>query len=176
MLRSLGLVVAALVVGCGCGDAGELDGVGAVELGAVGQPVTSETLGFAAVGEGAAELTAGALARWERATCLDLRVTDDGPHVVTLTEEGFSARTRAGQTTGTWEAAEIRVRPSLAPARRAVVLTHELAHLLALTNDHQPESVMSADDGFAARNQFISSALLARVCRARDCGCFAPER
>lgn len=168
------IAVAALVVGCG--GVGELDGGAPLELASASLSVTGETLGFAA-GEGdAAELTAAVLARWQDATCLDLRVTADGPHAVMLTEDGFSARTRAGQTSGRWEAATIRVRPSLPAPQRAIVLTHELAHLLALTNDHQRESVMSADDGFAARNQFISSALLARVCTVRDCGCFAPER
>jgi len=168
MLRALAL--AALLVGCGEGV--ELD---ALELAAVAQPVTAETLGFAVAGEGAAELAGAVLARWERATCLDLRVTADGPHKVMLTEQGFSARTRAGQTTGTWEAAEIRVRPSLTEWQRSVVLTHELGHLLMLSNDHQPRSVVSEADGFAPENQSISSTLLARICRVRDCGCFAPE-
>ncbi len=167
------IAVAALVVGCG--GVGELGGGAPLELAAASLSVTSETLGFAA-GEGAAKLTGDVLARWEAATCLDLRVSADGPHAVLLTEEGYSTRTRAGQTSGTWEAATIRVRPSLPAPKQAIVLRHEIAHLLALTNEHQRESVMSADEGFAASNQFISSALLARICTVRDCGCFAPER
>lgn len=136
-------------------------------------PPAPAPIGFRAVAR--LDLVGAVLARWERATCLNLPITADGAHEIRFTETGLG-RGRIGQTSGTWENATISVKEKgFSNAQISIVLTHELAHLLAITNDHQPRSVMSADDGFEAHNQLITAPLLARVCEKRECGCFAPE-
>lgn len=122
------------------------------------------------------EIVRAALDRWVAASCLDLQITDTGPHQVLFTTEGFTSPTRIGQTTGTWEAAQIRIRDEgWLDYQIEIVLMHELAHLLAITNDHVDNSVLSESDGFEARNLRISDELLTRVCERRACGCFNPE-
>ena len=151
----------------------------AVEESDIPSPPPPPAIGFSVPSR--PELVQPLLDRWSAATCLELTLSDNGPHSVLFTTDGFSARNRLGQTTGTWDAATIRIRPVQVEAQlpldtqMSIVLMHELAHLLALTNDHVDNSVMSADDGFAARNLNISADLLNVVCERRDCGCFQPE-
>lgn len=140
------------------------------------EPAPAPAMGFRVAAAEKAHLVQAVLARWSAASCLDLELTTDGPHEVLFTTEGFTAPHRIGQTTGTWEAAIIRVRDEgWLNYQIEIVLMHELAHLLAITNDHVDNSVLSETDGFADRNLKISDELLTRVCERRTCGCFNPE-
>lgn len=117
-----------------------------------------------------------ALDRWVAAACIDVAIDPQGPHEILFTTEGFTSPHRIGQTTGRWEAATIRIRDEgWLDEQLVTVLMHELAHLLAVTNDHIDGSVLSEEDGFAPENQFISAELLGLVCERQRCGCFQPE-
>lgn len=140
------------------------------------EPAPAPPMGFRVARPEKTHLVQAVLQRWSAATCLDLAVTADGPHEVLFTTSGFTAAHRIGQTTGTWEAATIRVRDEgWLDYQIEIVLMHELGHLLAITNDHVDNSVLSETDGFAPRNLVISDELLTRVCERRACGCFNPE-
>jgi Zn-dependent protease with chaperone function len=144
--------------------------------------IVPDALTFRAPAEHA-DAVQNVLARWTAATCLDLRVTDDGAHTVTYTNHGFATADRWGQVTGSWTAATIRirtemlVRTSRGPVNQVqeddqrAVLTHELGHLLAMSNAHSAHGLMSDNVG----EDVIDAELLESVCAVRRCGCFNPE-
>lgn len=118
------------------------------------------------------ELVEKALQRWERAMCMRLEITADGPHSIVFKDRVASG----GHIGGTWEAATLQVQThNWVDSQVMVPLMHELAHLFAQTNEHVNDSVLAGEWQFDARNQKISAALLARICTVRDCGCFSPE-
>lgn len=133
-----------------------------------------------------ADAVQAVLDRWVAATCLDLRVSDDGAHAVVYTNEGFASGDRWGQVVGAWSRATIRVRSEMmVPTSRGpfnqiqaddqrLVLTHEVGHLLAKSNDHTARGLLS-EDWFRASEDAINEEMLDAVCSARRCGCFNPE-
>lgn len=164
------LVLVALLFGC-C----ELEGDGAreaVELGELEQEaiIPGESFGFKVTER--EELVRSVLDRWERATCMRFEITDDGPHTIRFADRVPTG----GHIGGTWEAARIDVQThNWTDSQIKVPLTHEIAHLLALTNEHLDRSVLAGEWQFNRSNQVISAPLLAMICRVRECGCFSPE-
>lgn len=130
-----------------------------------------------------ADAVQNVLNRWAAATCLDLRVTDDGAHTVVYTNEGFASGDRWGQVTGSWTHATIRVRTEMLVRTsrgmlnqvqeddQRAVFTHELGHLLTMNNAHTAHGLMSDNVG----EDVIDEELLSTVCAVRNCGCFNPE-
>lgn len=130
-----------------------------------------------------ADAVQAVLDRWSAATCLDLRIADDGAHTVVYTNQGFASGDRWGQVTGSWDRATIRVRTEMMVSTskglfnqvqeddQRAVLTHELGHLLTMNNAHTAHGLMSDTVG----EDVIDSELLESVCALRRCGCFNPE-
>ncbi len=169
-MRKTGIVIAAAVL-FGCCEVTETTDteteLGTAELEAL---VPGESFGFRVTER--KELVQDVLQRWERATCMRLAITDDGPHTIRFKERVATG----GGIHGTWEAAVIDIQTAnWRDSQVKVVVTHELGHLLARTNEHVDNSVLAGEWQFDRRNRVISSALLARVCSVRDCGCFSPE-
>ena len=128
------------------------------------------------------ELAQSVIDRWIAATCLDMRITDDGPHQILFTTEGYVAE-RLGQVTGGWTRATIRVR-DVSPGRgvnwindrvMTVVLAHELGHVLLRSNGHAEGGGVMGYDTLDPKNDIINVKLLKRVCSKNTCPCFNPE-
>lgn len=122
------------------------------------------------------------LARWNAAACLDLVVTDDGPdHRIAFDTGDRMARGRLAQTTGTVANATIRILDDeplpwhYTPEYLETLMMHEVAHLLAYTNDHVRDGALGPGGG----DNTITDATLSRVCSGANplvvCGCYVLE-
>lgn len=115
-----------------------------------------------------------ALARWSSATCRELEmVPEGGQHTVSWGDATTVQAGRLGQTTGSWDAALIQAK-KVTKGATPIILAHEIAHLLARSNDHAEDGVYS-DDPFSAGKDVITAADLTKVCSSFECVCFKPE-
>lgn len=115
-----------------------------------------------------------AISRWSAATCREMKaLPEGGQHTVTWGDKTTIASGRLGQTTGSWDAALIQSK-KITMGATEIILTHELAHLFARSNDHAPDGVYG-DDPFRAGGDQITEADLTKVCASLECRCFQPE-
>jgi hypothetical protein len=120
-----------------------------------------------------ASIVGSALSRWARATCLPLSITSQPDHVILMDDARLIQDGREGQTTGkSWEGTTVVLREGLPTELAAVLLAHEVCHILARTNDHTHTGVCRPR---VSRVALIDEVSLEAVCAARDCGCFRPE-
>lgn len=121
------------------------------------------------------EALTSALLRWSTATCRTLEmVPEGGQHTVKWGDATTIVPGRLGQTTGSWDAALIQSK-KITKGATPIILAHELAHLLARSNDHAVDGVYS-DDPFSEGNDVITEADLTKVCSSFECKCFIPEK
>ena len=120
-----------------------------------------------------AGIVGSALSRWARATCLPLSITSHPDHYIVMDDERLIHDGREGQTTGaSWDGTTVVLREGLPTELAAVLLAHEVCHILARTNEHTDTGVCKSR---VSRLSSIDEASLAEVCAVRDCGCFRPE-
>ena len=120
-----------------------------------------------------AGIVGSALSRWARATCLPLSIASQPDHFILMDDDRLIPDGREGQTTGrSWEGTTVVLREGLPTELAAVLLAHEVCHILAQTNGHTYTGVCRAK---VSRTTLIDDASLEEVCAARDCGCFRPE-
>lgn len=120
-----------------------------------------------------ASIVGSALSRWARATCLPLSITSQPDHVILMDDARLIPDGREGQTTGkSWDGTTVVLREGLPTELAAVLLAHEVCHILARTNDHTHTGVCRPK---VSRLAMIDEVSLEAVCAARDCGCFRPE-
>jgi hypothetical protein len=120
-----------------------------------------------------AGIVGSALSRWARATCLPLSITSQPDHVILMDDARLIPDGREGQTTGkSWDGTTVVLREGLPTELAAVLLAHEVCHILARTNDHTHTGVCRPK---VSRVAMIDEVSLEAVCAARDCACFRPE-
>lgn len=118
-----------------------------------------------------------ALARLRAATCLVVDVSLDAHHLVhfaTPAEMGG----RSGWTTGSWDAANIRLSTGLAADQVCPVLIHEMVHVLRRSNTHPgPDGSFSAPVTHVHSEPVskLTAYDVAAICGVQTCGCQNPE-
>jgi hypothetical protein len=138
-----------------------------------GGPHAERHLDFGYGDPALAGIVGSALSRWARATCLPLSITSRPDHSIVVDDDRLIPDGREGQTTGaSWDGTTVVLREGLTPELAAVLLAHEVCHILARTNDHTQTGVCRPR---VSRLASIDDASLEAVCAARDCGCFQPE-
>jgi hypothetical protein len=117
-----------------------------------------------------------ALARVRAATCLPVDVSFDAAHWVRR-RAAADMGGRAGWTTGSWTAADVKISDSLAASQRCPVLTHEIVHILRRSNAHPgPDGSMT----FPVVHTHVPASRItaediAEICAVQTCGCANPE-
>jgi hypothetical protein len=120
-----------------------------------------------------AGIVGSALSRWARATCLPLSIALQPDHMILMDDARLIPDGREGQTTGrSWDGTTVVLREGLPTELAAVLLAHEVCHILARTNDHTHTGVCRPK---VSRLAMIDEESLETVCAARDCACFRPE-
>lgn len=118
-----------------------------------------------------------ALARLRAATCLVLDVSLDAHHLIQLVPpEDMGGR--SGWTTGSWDAANIKLSRSLTAAQVCPVLLHEMVHVLRRSNSHP-----GPNGSFSYSVVHVSSQPVTKItgfdveaiCAVQSCGCQVPE-
>lgn len=130
-----------------------------------------QPISFRVVSEALRPALETGLARWTHATCLPLKVSEDG-NVTVQPAKREEIGGRRGWTTGKVYAPLMRIADDMATPLTESVVAHEIWHVLAQRSDHVGEHL--AQD-FIAPGDLIDTPALEAVCAVADCGCFIPE-
>jgi hypothetical protein len=183
--RHAAVVLLTAVVACGAPEPNDWSGLQAHSSDAdVGDPAAEVSmlwpgqhpdghLDFGYADPALAGIVGSALSRWARATCLPLSIASLPDHLILVDDERLIPDGREGQTTGrSWDGTTVVLREGLSTELAAVLLAHEVCHILSRTNEHTHTGVCRPK---VSRLSLIDELSLESVCAERECGCFRPE-
>lgn len=122
------------------------------------------------------------VARWNDAACLGIGISEQPNHRLVFNDGSKMTEGRMAQTVGSRQSATIRIMDDevqpwhYTPEFLEALVMHEMAHVLAFTDDHAADGALGPGKG----DNTISDATLTRVCSSADpgvvCGCFNVEQ
>jgi hypothetical protein len=123
-----------------------------------------------------------AVTRWNDAACLGIVASDAPDHRLVFDDGSSMTEGRLAQTNGSMVDATIRILDDevvpwhYTPESLERLVMHEMAHLLAFTNEHVADGALGPGKG----NNTITDATLSRVCSSVnpsiECRCFNIEK